>query len=144
MKITFLPLFLYIYFGTQLSGYRDIYLSRLIGWLRISCGKGAILGSNSGCCNCRGNGGLAVPDFQGSFLAGPLVFVHRWFGLPGDDTATTLEAAIVGSYEALAHLLLHGNRAPYNVTVSMQATGRTWVVANKVSGNAAISPHAPL
>lgn len=45
-------------------------------------------------------GGLAVPNFSCYFLAGQLVFVHRWLMQPEDDAVVSLEEAIVGSYQA--------------------------------------------
>lgn len=87
--------------------------------------------------------GWRLPSFL-YFLAGQLVFVHVLFTLLEGNAAVDLEAAIVGSYEALMHLLLRGSSSPYPITTSMWATVGAWMVADKtesrLSGN--FSPHS--
>lgn len=55
--------------------------------------------------------------------------VNRWLTGPY-DTAVALEAALVGSYEALAHLVFRGSRSPYVLTTSMRSVLCAWVVAH--------------
>lgn len=66
-------------------------------------------------------GGLTVPNFSRYFLAGQLVFVHRWLTQRRDDAAVSQEAAVVGSYEALSHLVFRGSKAPYPLTLAQQS-----------------------
>lgn len=91
-------------------------------------------------------GGLAAPDFYLYFLAGQLVFAHRWLTVPEDKAVIALEAAIVGSYEALTHLVFRGSSAPYPITSTMSATMRAWAVTSKAEAGdcTEISPHTPL
>lgn len=46
--------------------------------------------------------------FINIFLAGQLVFVHRWLTCPLEDSAVALEATVMGSFEALTHLVHRG------------------------------------
>lgn len=91
-------------------------------------------------------GGAGGTTFSPLLPGGQFVFAHRWWCPPEDDAAVTLEAAIVGSFEALSHLLYRGGGAPYPITTSMKATIRAWGMANGMepSSTQAMSPHAPL
>lgn len=66
--------------------------------------------------------------------------------IQSNDAGIVLEAAIVGSYKAVMHLLFRGSRAQYPITISMRAIVRAWAVSSKaVTGDCtAISPHTPL
>lgn len=80
-------------------------------------------------------GGLACPDLHKYYLAAQLVTAAWWFNPDISNPATQIEAAVLGSLEALKFLLFRGPRAPYPLTPSMRTTLRAW---------GAISPNAPL
>lgn len=82
-----------------------------------------------------GEGGLAVPNFFKYFLAGQLTVAHRWLTAPWDNASIFLEAAFVGSYEALSHLVYRGLKSPYPLTSSMQSVIKAWSVAQGFKAN---------
>lgn len=74
-----------------------------------------------------GEGALWFLIFKNN-LSGQLTVAHRWLTAPPDDASVSLEAAYVGSYEALSHLVYRGLKAPYPLTFSMRSV-KAWVMA---------------
>lgn len=92
------------------------------------------------------SGGLALPDCHKYFLATQLVTTHWWLQPDLTNSAVVLEAAIVGSLEALKGLLFRGPKTPYHLTPSMRTTMRTWKVGEALRAPQpnSWSPHTPL
>lgn len=76
------------------------------------------------------SGGLALPDCHKYFLATQLVTTHWWLQPDLNNSVTVLEAAMVGSLEALKGLLFRGPKIPHSLTPtpSMRTTMRVWKV----------------
>lgn len=65
---------------------------------------------------------------------------------PFDDAAVALEAVVVSSYKALAHLVHRGTRSPHTQNNSMGSVMRAWNVTHGADfgGPVPPSPHTPL
>lgn len=85
------------------------------------------------------------PDCFKYFLATQLVTV-AWWSPNLFNSSTMLEAAVVGSLEALKFLAYRGPRAPYDLTPSMLATLRALRarLAVEVYKKTEVSPNAPI
>uniref|UniRef100_A0A803K361 Reverse transcriptase domain-containing protein n=1 Tax=Xenopus tropicalis TaxID=8364 RepID=A0A803K361_XENTR len=80
-------------------------------------------------------GGLALPNFEKYFLASQLVYVHWWTVPRLDNRALVLEAAIVGSLEALAKLPYRGISPYYQTTLPIKTVVESFQRALKVVQN---------
>lgn len=91
-------------------------------------------------------GGLACPDLQKYFFAVLLSHTHNLLALDDINAAVVLEAAHLGSYEALRNALYRGVRAPSPLTLSRKAVIRAWqLVVCKLQGDPHTrSPDTPL
>ena len=93
-----------------------------------------------------GEGGLALPDWKKYYLAGQMVFVHRWLTSDEGDSATVLEAAHLGSYETLRFAIHRGVKMDLPLTVSMRASIKAWEAAVDLANPSyrGLSPSTPL
>lgn len=78
-------------------------------------------------------GGLALPDWQKYYLAGQIVFAHRWLLADDGDSATVLDAAHLGSYISLRLALYGGNKPDLPLTLTTKATIKAWESAVKLA-----------
>lgn len=89
-----------------------------------------------------GEGGLACPDLHKYYLAAQLCHTHNWQVLDESNPAVLLEAACLGSYEALWNLLYRGFCLPFPLKMAMKAILRAWTVALSMRPfPLGISPH---
>lgn len=76
-------------------------------------------------------GGLTLPYCQKYYLAGQMMFAHRWqLGDDGDST-TVLEAATLESYESLKYAIFHGTHFTLPLAFSIKATIKAWEFTQK-------------
>lgn len=113
-----LPLFLHIFRNSPVCIPKTIFQTIVRIILAFLWGGGHHV-LNCKCCNSPEKRRLAVPNFSRYFLVGQLVLAHRWMYQPDHNATVTLEAAVVGSYEALSYLLYQRRAAPYPLTESM-------------------------
>lgn len=87
-----------------------------------------------------------MPDWQKFYLAGQMVFVHRWLLADDGDSATVLEAAHLGSYESLRMALYRGIKLDLPLTLTMRDTIEAWesVVKLVCPNYQGVSSSAPL
>lgn len=71
--------------------------------------------------------GLACLDLYKYFLATQLSHVHNWLIAVDTNAALVLEAACLGSYEALRNL--RGLNAPLALTRAMKTVLKAWSTA---------------
>lgn len=145
LKTKFLPLFLYIFRNSAVWIPQNIFQSidRVI--TDFLWGGGTPRIRLQVLQHPWKEGGLAVPNFVRYFLAGQLVFAHRWLNQPEDNAEVTLEAAVVGSYEALSDLLYRGRGVPYPMTGSMHSVIRAWELTRRGAlQERVVSPYTPL
>lgn len=90
-----------------------------------------------------GEGSLACPDLHSYFVAAMLSHAHNWLISDEPNAAVVLEAARLGSYEALRNLLYRGSRAPFPLTSAMRAVIRAWTIANSLRPIPS-GPYSPL
>lgn len=73
------------------------------------------------------HGGLALPNMYIYYIAVQLSYASWWLRADANNPAVVLEAALVGSYEALANLVYREGRYPIkHYTSLMAATVSTW------------------
>lgn len=60
------------------------------------------------------------------FIAAMLTHADKWLVSDASNAAVTLEAAVVGSFEALRNILYRGPGAPHPLTISMKTVLRAW------------------
>lgn len=87
-------------------------------------------------------GGLTLLNLQLYYWATVLVTVHWWFSQSTQNPATTLQAALLGPYAALANLVFCGPKAHLRVTGLMSTTLRVLVKARGIyRTEGTFSPH---
>lgn len=93
-----------------------------------------------------GRGGLALPDWKKYYLAGQLVFVHKWLTSDDGDSATVVEAAHLGSYETLRLAIHRGVGSELPLTLATKATIKAWgeAVVLACPSYLGFSPQTPL
>lgn len=91
-------------------------------------------------------GGLAFPDLHKYFLDTQLVTAVWWLSTDLTNSSTQLEAAVVGSIEALKGIVFRGRRAHYHLTALILNTIRAWEAGLRSEhySKEAISPYATL
>uniref|UniRef100_A0A6I8T0L1 Reverse transcriptase domain-containing protein n=1 Tax=Xenopus tropicalis TaxID=8364 RepID=A0A6I8T0L1_XENTR len=91
-------------------------------------------------------GGLALPNFNFYFLAAQLVYAHWWMVPNINNPAVVLEAATLGSYEALAKLPYRGTSPLYATTPPMATVVRAFQKSQKLAHGSleTWSPQTPL
>lgn len=73
------------------------------------------------------HGGLALPNLYIYYVAVQLSYASWWLWADSNNLAVVLEAALVGSYEALANLAYREGRPPIqHYTTLMTATVSIW------------------
>lgn len=92
-------------------------------------------------------GGLACPDFHTYYLAAMLTHAHNWLVSEDTSASVVLEAAHLGSYEALRNTLYRGiGGSLITLTQAMKAVVRAWhtVVVKPNLVKSIWSPDTPL
>lgn len=90
-------------------------------------------------------GGLALPCLLKYYWAAVLVTVKWWLSGEPANPASSLEAALLGSYAELRNLIHRGPRSNSRVTFPMTTTLKVWEsVARQVGGSGIWSPETPL
>lgn len=95
------------------------------------------------------HGGLALPDMYVYYVAIQLSYAAWWLRADANNPAVVLEAALVGSYEALANLVYREGKYPVpHLTTLMTATIAIWkkfvVVYGDKGADTQWSPYIPL
>lgn len=75
-----------------------------------------------------------------------MVFARRWLIADSGDSATVVEAALLGSYESLKLALYRGPKSCLPLTDSMKSTIKAWEITTTLRSPSysGITPLAPL
>ncbi|XP_041436080.1 uncharacterized protein fam189a2.S isoform X1 [Xenopus laevis] len=145
-KMIFLPKFLYTLHNSPITP-RAHWFTRLDKIIRNFLWAGEHPRLNFRVLQAPASGGgLALPNLKLYFLAAQLVYAHWWIVPDRSNSAVVLEAAVLGSFEALAKLPYRGV-SPYHVTTTpMQTVGKAFQKSQElVRGTSTTwSPHTPL